>query len=235
MERRGMMHAPGNLGALPAVFGKDVVYYRDDGKFPEWDVCNTGINSVNYRYRYVDGDIYLVWLRLLKRPSRWDIGVWDNDNVNDWSLKHRFTIDWYMDVTDSSPIVVCYDCLCLVYLLRTMRSLFYDGDGAMEWTGHSEADGCALVGNLGYIPRCWCSSLVVNGMTQYLSKFKGPGCGMMLSETMYAGGQRCVCTRVTPPEICSAGRTSHPLIGRRASGGGSVRHTDCACLIIRRG
>ena len=45
-----------------------------------------------------------------------------------------------------SPIAVCYDCLCLVYLLRTMRSLFYDGDGALEWTGHSEADGCALVG-----------------------------------------------------------------------------------------
>ena len=29
-----------------------------------------------------------------------------------------------------------------------------------------------------------------------------------------------MCTRVTPPEICSAGRTSRPLIGRRASGGG---------------
>ena len=224
---------PDSARALPAVFAKDVVYYRDDCKFPKWDVCYTGINSVNYRYRYVDGDIYLVRLCLLKRPSRRDIGVWDNDNVNDWSLKHGFTIDWYMDVTDSSPIAVCYDCLCLVYLLWPMRSLFYDGDGALEWTGHSEADGCALVGNLGYIPRCLCSPLVVNGMTQYLTKFKGPGCGMMLSETMYAGGQRCVCTRVTPPERCSAGRTSRPLIGRRASGsgGGSVRHTDCARVI----
>ena len=80
-----------------------------------------------------------------------------------------------MDVTDSSPIAVCYDCLCLVYLLQTMRYLFYDGDGVLEWTGHSEADGCALVGNLGYIPRCLCSPLVVNGMMQYLTKFKGPG------------------------------------------------------------
>ena len=146
---------------------KDVVYYRDDCKFSEWDVCYTGINSVNYRYRYVDGDIYLVRLCLLKRPSRRDIDVWDNDNVNDWSLKHRFTIDWYMDVTNSSPIAVCCDCLCLVYWLWTMRSLFYDGDGALECTGHS--DGCALVGNLGYIPRCLCSPLVMNGMTQYLT------------------------------------------------------------------
>ena len=219
---------PDSAIALPAVLVKDVVYYRDDCKFPEWDVCYTGIN---YRYRYVDGDIYLVRLCLLKWPSRRDIGVWNNDNVNDRGLKHRFTIDWHMDVMDSPPIAVCYDCLCLVYLIRTMRSLFYDGDGAREWTGHSEADDCALVGNLGYIPRCLCSPLVMNGMTQYLTKFKGPGCGMMLSKTMYAGGRRYVCTYVTPPEACSAGRTSCPLIGRQASGGDSVRHTDCARVI----
>ena len=93
--RRGMTHARGNLGArrrffppdsaraLPAVFVKDVEDSRDDCTFPEWDVCYTGINSVNYRYSYVDGDIYLIWLCLLKRPSGRDSGVWDNDNVND--------------------------------------------------------------------------------------------------------------------------------------------------------
>ena len=40
-----------------------------------------------------------------------------------------------------------------------------------------------------------------------------------------------MCIRVTPPEACSAGRTSRSLIGRRASGGGSVRHTDCVRVI----
>ena len=55
---------PDSARALPAVFVKDVVYYRDDCKFPEWDVCYIGINSVNYRYRCVDGDIYLVRLCL---------------------------------------------------------------------------------------------------------------------------------------------------------------------------
>ena len=167
---------------------KDVVCYRDDGKFPEWDVCYTGINSVNHRYRYVDGDIYYVRLCLLKRPSRREIGVWNNDNVNDWGLKHRFTIDWNMDVTDSPPSAVCYDCLCMVNLIRTMRYLFYDGDGALEWTGHSEADGCALVGNLGYILQCLCSPLVMNGMTQYLTKFKG----RLVRQCMPAAGDVCV-------------------------------------------
>ena len=222
---------PDSTIALPAVLVKDVVCYRDDCKFPEWDVCYTGINSVNYRHRYVDGDIYLVRLCLLERPSRRDIGVWSNDNVNDRGLKHRFTIDWHMDVTDSPPLAVCYDCLCLVYLIQTMRYVFYDGDGALEWTDHSETDGCAPVGNLGYLPRCLCSPLVMNEMTQYLTEIRGPGCGMMLSKTMYAGGRRCVCTRDTPPEACSAGTTSRTWIGRRASGGGSVSHTDCAHVI----
>ena len=54
--------------------------------------------------------------------------------MNDWSLKHRFAIDCYMDVTDSSPIAMCYDCLCLVYLLRTMRSLFYNIE-MKRWNG----------------------------------------------------------------------------------------------------
>ena len=98
---------PDSTKALPLV--KDVVDYRDDSKCPEGDVCYTGINSVNGRDRYVDGDGYLVRLCLLTLPSRWDIGVWSNDNVNDRGLKHSFTIDWYMDVADSSRIVVCYD------------------------------------------------------------------------------------------------------------------------------
>ena len=111
---------------LPAVSVKDVVYYKDDSKCLEGDVCYTGINSVNCRDRYVDGNRYIVRLCLLRRPSRRNIGVWSNDNVNDRGLKHSFTIDWYMDVTDSLRIAVCFDCLCLVVLLRTMRSLFYE-------------------------------------------------------------------------------------------------------------
>ena len=75
-----MTHAHGNLPpdsarALPVVSVKDVVYYRDDSKCPEGDVCNTGINSVNCRDRYVDGNRYLFRLCLLGWPSRRDIGL----------------------------------------------------------------------------------------------------------------------------------------------------------------
>ena len=93
---------------------KDVVYHRNDCKCQEGNVCYTGINSVCCKDRYTDGDRYR--LCLLRRPSRRDIGVWNYDNVTiesgtEWGLKHNFTIDWYVDSTDTSPSEVCYDCL----------------------------------------------------------------------------------------------------------------------------
>ena len=105
---------------------KDVVYYRDFSKCLESDICCTGIQSVDCAERYIDGAGYLIRLCLLEQPSRQDVGV-QSDNANDWSLKHSFTIDWDMSVADSSGIAVCHDCLCLIDLLRTMISLFYDG------------------------------------------------------------------------------------------------------------
>ena len=53
---------------------------------------------------------------------------------------------------------------------------------------------------------------------------------MMLSKTMYAGVRWRVCNRVPLPETCSAGRILLALIGHRASVGGSVSHTDWACV-----
>ena len=117
-------------------------------------------------------------------------------------------------------------CLCLISLLRTMMSLSYDGDGALEWIGHDECYDCSPAGELGYLPRCLYSPLVMDRMTQYLTEIKGSGWSLTLSKTMYAGGRRRGCTRGTPPEACSAGRISLALIGHRASVGGSVSHAD---------
>ena len=50
---------PDSAIALPAVLVTNVICYSDDCKFPKWDVCYTGINSVNYRYRYVDATYIL--------------------------------------------------------------------------------------------------------------------------------------------------------------------------------
>ena len=219
---------------LPAVLLRDVVYCTEDGGFPEWDVCCTGLDFCIYRHRYVgyvDGDIYLAQSCLLERPGLRDIRVWNDDNVNVRGLNHRLTICWHTDVTDSQPLAVCYDCLCLISLIRTMMSLSYDGDGALEWIGHDEGYDCSPAGELGYLLQCLCSPWVMDRMTQYLTETKGPGSSLMLSKTMYAGGQRRVCTRGTPPEACCAGRISLALIGHRASVGGSVSHADWSRVI----
>ena len=112
-----------------------VLYCMEDCGFPEWDVCCTGLGFCKYRHRYVDGDIYLARLCLLERPGLRDIRVRTDDNVNVRGLNHSLTICWPMDVTDSQSLVVCYDCLCLISLIRTMMFLSYDGDGALEWIG----------------------------------------------------------------------------------------------------
>ena len=168
---------------LPAVILKDSVYCIEDSGFLEWDVCCTGHDICRYRHRYVDGDIYLARLFLLGRPGPRDIRERNDANVNVRRLNHRHTctICWHTDVTDSRPLAVCYDCLCLISLLRTMMSLSYDWDGVLDCIGHDEGYDCSPAGELGYLPRCLYSPLVVDRMTQYLTEIKGPGWSLMLS------------------------------------------------------
>ena len=221
---------PCSAVALPAVILKDSVYCIEDYGFPEWAVCCTGHDICRNRHGYVDGDIYLARLCLLGRPGPRDIREREDEEVNVRRLNHRHTICWHADATDYRPLAVCYDCLCLISLSQTIMSLSYDGEGALEWIGHGESFDCSPAGELGYLPRCLCSLLVMDRMTQYLTEIKGPGWSLMLRKAMYAGDRRRVCTRGTPPEACSAGRILLALIGHWASVGGSVSHTDWSCV-----
>ena len=137
---------------LPTTLLKNIIYCTEDGGFPEWDVCCTGLDFGRYRHRlgYVDGDIYSARLCLLERPGLRDIRVRHDDNVNVRGLNHRLTMCWHMDITDSQLLAVCYDCLCLISLIQTMMSLSYDGDGELKWIGHDEGYDCSPAGELGY-------------------------------------------------------------------------------------
>ena len=53
----------------------------------------------------------------------------------------------------------------------------------------------------------------------------------MLNGTMSTGERQCSCACFAPPGTYSAGRNLRPLIGCRASGGGSGGHTELARLI----
>ena len=170
---------------LPAGLPRDTGYYTEDGVFL----------AIHGQVGYVDGDIYLSRLCLWQQPGLWDIRVRNDDNVNVRGLNHRLTICWHMDVTDSPPLAVCYDCMCLISFIRTMMSLSYDGDGVFEWTGHDVGHDCSPAEKLGYLQRCLCSPWVMDRMTQYLTEINRPDSGLMLRKTMYAGSRRRVCTR----------------------------------------
>ena len=139
------------------------------------------------RHRYVDGDIYFPRVCLLERAGLWDIRVRNDDNVNVRGLNHRLTICRHMDATDSQPLAVCYNCLCLISLIQTMMSLSYDGDGALEWVGHEKGYYYSPAGELGYLLQRLCSPLVMDRMTQYLTEIKGAGWSLMFSKTLHAG------------------------------------------------
>ena len=128
------------------------------------------------------------------------------------------------------PLAVCYDCLCLISLFRTVMSLSYDWDEVFGWIGHDEGSDYSPAGASGYLPWCLNSPLVMDMMTHYLTEIKVLGWSLVLLETMYTGARRCVCTRLTPPGAFPAGWISLALIAHRAYVGGLVGFADWSCM-----
>ena len=114
-------------------------------------------------------------------------------------LSHGHMVSWDSGVADSQPLAVCYDCLCLIYLFRTVMSLSYDWDEVFGWIRHDGRYDCYPAGALEYLPRCMYSPLVMNRMTQYLTQIKVLGWSLVHREAMYTDARRCVCTCETPP------------------------------------
>ena len=149
--------------------------------------------------------------------------------VNIRGLNHWHTVRWDQGVVDSRVLTVCYDCLCLISVFRTVMSLSYDWDEVFVWTGHDERYGRFSGWELRYLPLLYLP-LVVNRVTNYLIKIKVPGWSRALRGDMYTGARRCVCTRGTPLGVFSVGRISLTVIGRRASVGSSLGCSDWSCV-----
>ena len=219
----------------PAVDFRDNVTSREDGEKHVKDVCITGFSLSAHRYfglsgvGYVDGDMYSARLCLLGPSGVEDITKQREEYVDIRGLSHRHTVRWDLGVADSQVLTVCYDCLCLIFLFRTVMSLYYDWDDVFVWTGHDEEYDRSPGWELRYLPHLY-APLVVDRVTEYLTEIKVPGWSPALSGDMYTGAWRCVSTRGTPLGVFSAGRISLTLIGRRTSVGGSVGCSDWSCV-----
>ena len=126
-------------------------------------------------------------------------------------------------------LLVCYDCLCLMALFRTVMSLACDWIEVFVWTGHDEGSCRSTSWELWYLPRIY-QPCVVNRLGGYLTEIKVPGLGLVLSEDKNNSARWCVCMRQTPLGVSFAGRISLTLIGCRACVCGSVNCSDWPCL-----
>ena len=95
---------------------------------------------------------------------------------------------------------------------------------------------CVNAADSSYIAVCYdCLWLIDHSRTliflfyewigRFLTEFKGPRRGQILTGTITADERRCRYACIPPPGTSSAGRTLRPLIGRRPSEGSSAGHT----------
>ena len=86
----------------------------------------------------VDGDACNGRLCLLYPESVVDLQDLRDGYVKSRGLNHWHTVSWDPGVADFRVLSVCYDCLCLMVLFRTVMSLARDWVEVFVWTGHDE-------------------------------------------------------------------------------------------------
>ena len=59
-------------------------------------------------------------------------------------MEHSHTVTWDPGIADSRTILVCYDCLCLMALFRTVMYLVHYWTGRIVWTGPDEGPGRSM-------------------------------------------------------------------------------------------
>ena len=212
----------------PAVVFRDILFHEEECDIGVTDrriamippVTNRHIEQTNSES--VDGDTYNGRLCLRYPDNVEDLQDLRDGYVSSQGLNHWHTVTWD---PDSQVLSVCYDCLCLMALFRTVMSLALDWVEVFVWTGHDEGS-CRSTGwELRYLPRIY-PPCVVNRLGGYLTEIKVPGLGLVLSEDKNNSARRCVCMHQTPLGVFSAERISLTLIGCRACVGGSVNCSD---------
>ena len=136
-----------------------------------------------------------------------------------------------MQDMDCLPHAVCYDCVCLMPLIRITIPLFSDGDGMVNRTGYDGDYDGSPAGLLGCLPRRLYLLWVMDRMTQHQTKINGPYSDILLRKTMNDSGRRDVWISDTPPATLAVKGFSLALIGRRASVGGSAGLADWPCVL----
>ena len=94
----------------------------------------------------VDREMYLYGRRLclLCPVGTADLRILRNGSVDELRMDHSRTVAWDPGIADSRTILVCYDCLCLMALFRTVMHLVHYWTGRIVWTGPDEGPGRSM-------------------------------------------------------------------------------------------
>ena len=104
------------------------------------DDCDFNMISVVDREMYLYGRC----LCLLCPVGTTDLRILRNRSVDELRMDHSRTITWDPGIADSRSILVCYDCLCLMALFRTVMYLVLYWTGRIVWTGPDEGPGQSM-------------------------------------------------------------------------------------------
>ena len=200
-----------SIGEDPAIFATAletlaVKAFGDMGHARPWDPGGGTVSTYPPRRT-----ILMTFLWLLNNPG---------------GLNCRQTEDM-----DCLPHAVCYDCVCLMPLIRITMPLFSDGDETANRTGYDRDYDGSPAGLLGCLPRRLYLLWVMDGMTQCQTKINGPYSDTLLYKTMNDGGRRDVRISITPTATHAGRGFSLTLIGHRASVGGSAGLADWPCML----
>ena len=128
----------------------------------EGDSCDSNMGSV----AELDRDTYDRRLWLMCPDGTEDLRDLRGGSVDDHRMDHSCTVSWDPGIADSRTLSVCYDCLCLMTLFRTVMYLASYWAVRIVWTGPDEGSSRSMAWKERYLPRLY-SPCVVDRLYGY--------------------------------------------------------------------
>ena len=136
----------------------------------EVDSCDSNMASV----ADLDMDTYDRRLCLLCPDGTEDLRDLRGGSVDDHRMDHSRTVSWDPGIADSRTLSVCYDCLCLMTLFRTVMYLASYWAVRIVWTGPGEGSSRSIAWKERYLLRLY-PPCVVDRLYGYMTEIKVPG------------------------------------------------------------
>ena len=130
-----------------------------------------------------------------------------DDELDDHRMDHSRTVSWDPGIADSRTLSVCYDCLCLMTLFRTVMYLARYWAMRIVWTGPDEGSGRSMAWREQYLPRLY-PPCVVDLLLDVMTE-----CVSMIHVNRNNSGRRYARVHGVSLEMFSAGRISLTLTG----------------------